>query len=170
MIIFSPHRRSPPVSHGNNNESKLCQLRITAMNEIKLGRHILVKRTWVNRRYYRIMFRGIKIKWLPHHAIQIRNTICRFYFKTFRSFPPHLFYPRYIGLLQIHDFLSVSVSQNDVRFQIDPLISINKIIKRFRPIYSMSHIVKCQLLHGIWFIQTSSTQCSLGTLWGRCKG
>ena len=129
------------------------------MNKIKLSWHILVKRTRINGRYYGIMFRGIKIKWLPHHAVQIRNAICRFYFKTFRSFPPHLLHSGNIGLLQIHDLFPMLVTQNYVRFQIYPLISINKIIKRFRPIHSMSYIIKCQLLDRIRFIQTGSAQC-----------
>ena len=62
----------------------------------------------------------------------------------------------YLLLIPIILILICNIFLSLLNGQLD---SNNKIIKRFRPIHSMSYIIKCQLLDRIRFIQTGSAQC-----------
>ena len=120
MIIFASHGRTSPVSHGDNNKTKLCQSGIQLVIDGKTCRDILEKWSGIHAGNNRIQFCRIKIRRFPHHPVQIGNPISSFHRKTLRSPPSHLVQAIQIRVLQRHDNFPFPISNNVFRFHIHP--------------------------------------------------
>ena len=142
MVIFPPHRRSTPVSHGYHDKAHLSQTGIHVIIHSETGLHVLEERSRVNRRNNRIGFRGIEIRRFPHHTVNIRYPVCRLHLKPFGFLPTECIKVLQVRFLQLQNHFAFPIAYHVDRFHIHPGIAIHEILARRRDIHVMRGIFR----------------------------